>query len=107
MTDIYVSNEGLEVWDVNSNPELKDDPRYTRYSVSTDATTYKKSSDGLATVSNETFWKPVDANTPRGTKVWLINKSSGSATTGQYTGPDSWFTHWFPLPRFRKDEDET
>lgn len=67
---------------------------------------HQLSSDKVATVSNEVFWKRIDENTPHGTKVWLISKPAGSATQGHYNG-DSFWTHWFPLPRFSKDEDET
>ena len=66
-------------------------------------TTHRPSTDRAATVSNEVHWIEIDATTPRGTKVWLINKDAGSATQGQYDG-SNFFTHWHPLPRFRKGE---
>lgn len=69
--------------------------------------TFSISTDTTAVVSNDAFWIPIDANTPRGKKLWLINKPAGSATQGQYD-LDPFWTHYFPLPRFKKDEsDET
>lgn len=60
-------------------------------------------STGRAVVNHEHHWKPIDANTPRGATMWLINKASGVGQKGQYNPNDKFFDHWFPLPTFKKD----
>lgn len=57
-----------------------------------------------AVVSDDVFWKPIDANTPRGASMLLISKSAGVLQTGSYDPRDDFFTHWFPNPKFKKDE---
>jgi hypothetical protein len=63
--------------------------------------TYKINSDRTAAVSTESFWMPIDENTPIGVKIQLINKRFGVAVMSTYCGPsDTSFTHWHPLPKF-------
>ena len=65
--------------------------------------TYHPTNDRTAVVNPETHWIPVGPDTPRGAKVQLINHLAGVATYGHYL-PGSWWTHWYPLPRFKERE---
>lgn len=60
-------------------------------------------SAGTAVVSNDVFWKPVDAATPRGVDMWLISRPAGVSQKGKYDPADKFFTHWFPNPKFKKE----
>ena len=59
--------------------------------------------DRSVAINRETKWIRIDANTPRGTKLQLINIAAGVAHYGQLHGGDSFYTHWFPLPTFDKE----
>lgn len=62
---------------------------------------YELKRDGTVAVAPDAFWVPVtDPSTPRGVTVWVINREHGVATRGQIT-PESPWTHWFPLPKFK------
>lgn len=61
-------------------------------------------SSNVAAVDREYFWQPIDT-CPTGAKVQLINRSAGVAVYGQYKKKDTWWTHWAPLPVFRKEND--
>ena len=63
----------------------------------------KETTDKVATVDTEYHWRPIDENTPLGTKVQLINRRYGVATYGQVYSSDTFWTHWAPLPTFKKD----
>jgi hypothetical protein len=65
-------------------------------------TEHKITADGAAAVTTESIWMPIDANTPRGVTMWMINKRSNVAQKGQYHEGESFFDHWFPLPTFDK-----
>jgi hypothetical protein len=65
-------------------------------------TEHKITADGAAAVAPDCHWIPIDANTPRGVSMWLINKRSGVAQRGQCSKDDKFFDHWFPLPTFKK-----
>lgn len=65
---------------------------------------HRLSTDHAAVVNTDTKWIPIDARTPHGTKLQLINKPAGVAHYGQLHSGDSFYTHWFPLPTFDKDE---
>ena len=57
-----------------------------------------------AAVSADTFWLPIDANTPRNVKVLAIARErSGVMTVAELHTFETWYTHWHPLPRFRAD----
>lgn len=62
--------------------------------------TYNKTNDRAAVVSPGLKYMPIDANTPRGSKVLLINKSARVATIGSVGTHETFFTHWHPLPTF-------
>ena len=66
-------------------------------------TEHKITADGAAAVAPDCHWIPVDANTPRGVSMWMINKRSNVAMKAQYSGDDKFFDHWYPLPTFKKD----
>ena len=66
---------------------------------------WKISSDGAAAVALEYYWLPIKrVRPPEGVKILMLNEATGVATLGVYK-PDSWFTHWAPLPKLVKDED--
>jgi hypothetical protein len=65
--------------------------------------TVKLTADRSAAVDQAYFWLPVGDGTPRGCKVQLINQRLGVAVYGSYQ-PGSPWTHWAPLPKFKKDE---
>lgn len=65
--------------------------------------TYTDSTDKAAAVDREYHWMPIDTNTPRGRKVQLINRNAGVATYGALETDPGWWTHWAPLPTFKKD----
>jgi hypothetical protein len=64
-------------------------------------TAYTADSEGAACIDNEYHWRLIDARTPRGVKMQLINKATGVATYG-HLGSENWFTHWAALPTFKK-----
>lgn len=58
-----------------------------------------------AVVFEDVYWIPVTERVPpRGAKILLINKPSGSAVLGQWDHRAFW-THWAGLPRFKENED--
>lgn len=59
--------------------------------------------DKTASIDRGYHWRPIDSNTPRGVKMQLINKFSGVAVYGTLGADVPWFTHWAPLPTFKKD----
>jgi len=63
--------------------------------------THKINNEGTAAVSLDAFWIPIDANTPHGVKLWLINRHAGSAYPAQYNPGDDFPTHWHPNPKFK------
>jgi len=60
-------------------------------------------SDGEAVVSYDLHWKPIDESTPRGVKMLLISQKYGITSVGIHISNDKYFTHWHPLPTFKKD----
>lgn len=66
--------------------------------------TINTSHTGAATVDREYFWIQIDENAPIGTKVQLINKRDGVAVYGHIYSKDCPWTHWAPLPAFKKSE---
>ncbi len=55
-------------------------------------------------VDREYYWRPI-ATCPAGVKVQLINRMYGVAVYGQYRPKEHFWTHWAPLPVFRKEND--
>jgi hypothetical protein len=62
----------------------------------------KQTNDKAAVVDTGVHWLPIDKDTPRGTKLQLINRRYGVAQYGMLTTGDTWYTHWAPLPTFKK-----
>jgi hypothetical protein len=63
---------------------------------------YRIDNSGAAAVDYNYFWQPI-ATCPRGVKVQLLG-SGGVALYGQFNGKDSFYTHWAPLPKLRKEQ---
>lgn len=61
-------------------------------------------SDRTAAVDRNTKWIPIDENTPRGVKLQLISKKNGVALYATYSPSNTFFTHYYPLPTFDKEE---
>jgi hypothetical protein len=55
-----------------------------------------------AVVTPNVTWTRIDANTPLGVKMLLINEFANSTSVGVITGRDTWWTHWAPLPVWSK-----
>lgn len=53
-------------------------------------------------IDRDYHWREIDTETPRGVKLQLINRAAGVALYATYNGTDKHFTHWAPLPTFRK-----
>lgn len=62
---------------------------------------FKVNTEQGVVVANDNYWRKIDHETPRGSKVQLLG-TGGVAVYGQYNGDQFW-THWCPLPRRRKD----
>jgi len=58
-------------------------------------------------IDPEYHWREIDKDTPRGVKIQLINKADGVAMYGALISSDRYFTHWAPLPTFRKHNETT
>lgn len=62
-------------------------------------------SSKVAAVDREYYWRPIQS-CPLGVKVQLISSLNGVAVYGSYNGKHrSPWTHWAPLPVFKKDEN--
>ena len=64
--------------------------------------TVRKTSDQAAVVDTEYHWRPINPDTPRGTKLQLISRKHGVATYGSISSNETFFTHWAPLPTFKE-----
>lgn len=67
-------------------------------------TTYRPTTDGAAVVTDSLSWRPIDASTPRGQKLQLINRAAGVASYGVLGTDPGFWTHWAPLPVFANEE---
>lgn len=56
----------------------------------------------IAVVDINYHWKPIDKDTPRGAKLQLICESAGVATYGALGTRHEHWTHWAPLPTFKR-----
>jgi hypothetical protein len=66
--------------------------------------THHLNHDRTAAVAANTYWLPIDSNTPRNVKCLAIaRESSGVAQQAEIPTHNTWWTHWHPLPRFRPD----
>ena len=61
---------------------------------------FRPSTDSAAVVSDGFHWLPIDARTPRGCKLQLINREAGVACYGALGTEPHFWTHWAPLPTF-------
>ncbi|MCE2983412.1 MAG: hypothetical protein LW832_07585, partial [Parachlamydia sp.] len=64
---------------------------------------YKQSSDGCAIVDADYHWIEINDDTPINAMMLLINKHSGVLHKGTHNKLNNFFTHWAPLPTFKKD----
>lgn len=55
----------------------------------------------VALIDRGYHWNRIDARTPHGAKMQLINQRYGVAIYGAITAKERFFTHWAPLPTFR------
>jgi hypothetical protein len=60
----------------------------------------RQDSTKAAVVDESYHWRLIDKDTPRGTKLQLINRPCGVAQYAQLSTDDDWYTHWAPLPTF-------
>ena len=63
--------------------------------------TVAKDKSAAAAIDHGYHWRRVDADTPIGVKMQLINRRYGVATYGMLTSDKQFFTHWAPLPTFK------
>jgi hypothetical protein len=63
------------------------------------AAKHKLTHDHAAVVAPAIKWLPIDANTPIGSKMMLIDQAQGVAYLRIHLKGDG-FTHWHPLPTF-------
>lgn len=59
-------------------------------------------STGTAFVDKGYHWEPITEDTPRGGKAQLINIDAGLPQYGVLPFGDCWWTHWAPLPTFKR-----
>ena len=63
----------------------------------------RPSTDKSAMVDTTIHWIDLNEQTPpRGRKVLVINRAAGVAVLSEWSPSTEW-SHWFPLPTFRKD----
>jgi hypothetical protein len=65
--------------------------------------TTKLTYDRAAVVDTIYHWREIDQHTPRGVKLQLINRKMGVAQYSVLQANNEWYTHWAPLPTFRKE----
>jgi hypothetical protein len=63
----------------------------------------RPSDDRAAMVDSGYFWRKIDASTPTGVKIQLVNRAAGVAVYGTLGGRERFFTHWAPLPKFPEE----
>jgi hypothetical protein len=64
--------------------------------------THTLNSTRTVAVSVDTYWLPIDNDTPRGVKVQLLSLG-GVAQYGSLKQNDTFYTHWCPLPKKRHE----
>ncbi len=57
---------------------------------------------GTVAVDYNDFWQPIET-CPRGVKVQLLGQG-GVAMYGQFNGRDTFYTHWAPLPKIKREK---
>lgn len=56
-----------------------------------------------AVVSTDTFWMPIDKDTPRNCKVLAISRRRcGVAQFAEIRTDEKWYDYWHPLPKFKE-----
>lgn len=65
----------------------------------------RQDSSNNATVDQNYYWMVIDDNTPKSSKIQLINKRDGVAMYGFLGKNKDLFTHWCPLPKFKETHD--
>jgi len=64
------------------------------------APTHTISTSHAVAVSTDTYWMPIDKDTPRSVKLQLLS-IGGVAQYGSLQADTSFYTHWCPLPKRR------
>lgn len=64
--------------------------------------THTMNSTKTVAVSIDTYWIPIDENTPRSAKLQLLS-IGGVAQYGTLGSDTSFYTHWCPLPKKRNE----
>ena len=64
------------------------------------AVTHTLNSTKTVAVAIDTYWLPIDEDTPRSVKLQLLS-IGGVAQYGTLGGDVSFYTHWCPLPKRR------
>lgn len=59
--------------------------------------------EGTVAVDRNYYWRPIDADTPRGVKLQVINRADNVAHYGVVRAASCYWTHWAPLPVFEKE----
>lgn len=66
------------------------------------AANFKINGAGTAAVDLTTYWMPITADTPRGVNVQCIARNTqGIAKTDKLKFHEDFYTHWYPVPRFK------
>jgi len=63
--------------------------------------THTINSTNTVAVATDTYWIPIDKDTPRGVKLQLLS-IGGVAQYSVFNGDHFW-THWCPLPKKKND----
>jgi len=67
---------------------------------------HKLNTAGTATVDKAYHWRLIDGDTPRGSKVQLIDIAAGVAQYGILDTHNKFgYTHWAPCPTFKKPSE--
>ena len=64
--------------------------------------THTINSTNTVAVATDTYWLPIDKDTPRSVKLQLLS-IGGVAQYGTLSGDVSFYTHWCPLPKKRNE----
>lgn len=64
--------------------------------------TYELNAEKTVAVDQTYFWRSIGPDTPRGVKLQLLGRG-GVAVYGMYTGCNSFWIAWAPLPKVPPD----
>jgi hypothetical protein len=62
------------------------------------APTHTINTAGTVAVATDTYWLPIDKDTPRSVKLQLLS-IGGVAQYGNLQADTSFYTHWCPVPK--------